>query len=112
MTAWKPPAETLPRSRFSSRSTALIIAVFYAVSALLLEEGRRFHKHSGVRATFNQHLVKTGRVARKHGDLYNRLFRDRQEGDYVEFVKFDEPYVRRQLEGCEEFLIFGLSSKP
>ena len=48
-----------------------------------------------MRATFNQHVIKTGRLARKHGDLYNRLFRDRQEGDYIEFVKFDEPYVRQ-----------------
>jgi len=108
---WWDKADSLEAARrdlaaqsFSFAINRAYYAVFYAVSALLLEEGRRFHKHSGVRATFNQHLVKTGRVARKHGDLYNRLFRDRQEGDYVEFVKFDEPYVRRQLEGCEEFL--------
>lgn len=29
-------------------------ALFYAVSALLLEEGRQFKKHSGVRAAFIQ----------------------------------------------------------
>jgi HEPN domain-containing protein len=46
-------------------------ALFYAVSALLLEEGRRFSKHSGVRAAFNRDLVKPGRLSRKHGELYN-----------------------------------------
>jgi uncharacterized protein (UPF0332 family) len=35
-------------------------ALFYAVSALLLEEGCRFKKHSGVRATFNREIIKTG----------------------------------------------------
>jgi len=46
-------------------------ALFYAVSALLLEEGRRFSKHSGIRAAFNRDLVKPGRLSRKHGELYN-----------------------------------------
>jgi len=108
---WDKAVESLEAARrdLAAESFSLAInrayyAVFYAVSALLLEEGRRFRKHSGVRATFNQHVIKTGRLARKHGDLYNRLFRDRQEGDYIEFVKFDEPYVRQQLEACEEFL--------
>lgn len=79
-------------------------ALFYAVSALLLEEGRRFRKHGGVRAAFNREIVKAGRLDRKHGELYNRLFRDRQEGDYVEFTKFDAAYVQMQLDACEEFL--------
>ena len=78
--------------------------MFYAVSALLLEEGHRFHKHSGVRAAFNQHFIKTQRLDRKGGDLYNRLFRDRQEGDYIEFTKFDAQYVADQIKGCEELL--------
>lgn len=79
-------------------------ALFYAVSALLLEEGRRFSKHSGVRAAFNRDLVKPGHLSRKHGELYHQLFRDRQEGDYIEFTAFDAPYVQEKIEACEEFL--------
>jgi uncharacterized protein len=79
-------------------------ALFYAVSALLLEERRRFSKHSGVRAAFNRDLVKPGRLSRKHGELYNQLFRDRQEGDYIEFTTFDAPYVQEKIVACEEFL--------
>jgi uncharacterized protein (UPF0332 family) len=80
-------------------------ALFYAVSALLLEEGRRFKRHSGVRAAFNREIVKPGRLDRKHGELYNQLFRDRQEGDYVEFARFDAEYVKEQIDACEEFLV-------
>ena len=79
-------------------------ALFYAVSALLLEEGRRFSKHSGVRAAFNRDLVKPGRLSRKHGELYNQLFRNRQEGDYIEFTVFGAPYVQEKIVACEEFL--------
>ncbi len=58
-------------------------ALFYAASALLLEEGHQFEKHSGVRAAFNRYVIKPGRLERKFGDLYNRLFRDRHAGDYI-----------------------------
>ena len=81
-------------------------ALFYAVSALLLEEGRRFAKHSGVRAAFNRDIIKPGRLSRTHGELYNQLFRDRQEGDYVEFTTFDAPYVHEKIEACEAFLAY------
>ena len=79
-------------------------ALFYAVSASLLEEGRRFSKHSGVRAACNRDIIRPGLLSRKHGDLYNQLFRDRQEGDYVEFTAFDTPYVQEKIDACEEFL--------
>lgn len=79
-------------------------ALFYAVSALLLEKGHRFKKHGGVRAAFNQHLIKTGRLNRKHGDLYNELFDKRLEGDYLAFARFDAPYVQEKIDACEEFV--------
>jgi len=79
-------------------------ALFYAVSALLLEEGHNFKKHSGVRAAFNRIFIKPGRLSKANGELYNRLFRDRQKGDYVAFAEFDQTYVEKQLQGCEAFL--------
>jgi uncharacterized protein (UPF0332 family) len=42
-------------------------ALFYAVSALLMEEGRRFTKHSGVRAAFNREIIRAG-----HGAVADR----------------------------------------
>jgi uncharacterized protein (UPF0332 family) len=79
-------------------------ALFYAVSALLLEEGHKFTKHSGVRAAFNREIIKSGRLPKPQGELYNRLFRDRQKGDYVAFSEFDHAYVEKQLQGCDGFL--------
>jgi uncharacterized protein len=79
-------------------------ALFYAVSALLLEEGQKFKKHSGVRAAFNREIIKTGRMEKRYGDLYNEIFDDRQVGDYVAFTKFDVAYVQEKIDGCEKFL--------
>src|SRR5262245_4973905 len=52
-------------------------ALFYAVSALFLEEGRRLGKHSSVRAAFNRDIIKSERLSGEHGKLYNQLFRAR-----------------------------------
>ena len=79
-------------------------ALFYAVSALFLEEGRQFSKHSGVRAAFNKNIIKPGRLSQEHGNLYNQLFRERQAGDYIAFTKFDVQYLREKITACEEFL--------
>jgi len=79
-------------------------ALFYAASALLLQEGRTFKRHAGVRAAFNREVIKAGRLGSEHGELYNRLFDDRLEGDYAAFAEFDEAYVRDQLRGCKAFL--------
>jgi uncharacterized protein len=78
--------------------------LFYAISAIFLEEGRRFTKHSGIRAALNRDIIKAGRLSRRDGELYNQLFRDRQEGDYIEFTRFDAAYVQEKILACEEFL--------
>jgi len=69
-------------------------ACFYAVSALLLTEGRSAPRHTGVRALFNRHWVKTGRVSVALGRVYGRLFLRRHRGDYTDLVRFDPGDVR------------------
>ena len=64
-------------------------ACFYAVSALLLCEGRSSSKHTGLRALFNCEWVKTGRVGPDMGAFYNALFDNRQEADYEDLATFD-----------------------
>lgn len=75
----------------------LYYACFYAVTALLAKKGLSAAKHSGVKALFNQHFIKSGQVSKEKGRLYNNLFEARQEGDYVDFVLFDrdtvEPWI-------------------
>jgi uncharacterized protein (UPF0332 family) len=65
----------------------LYYACFYAVSALLHAQGLSAARHAGVRALFGQHVIRTGRLPKEFGDLYNDLYEARQEYDYDDFVE-------------------------
>lgn len=64
-------------------------ACFYALSAVLLSRGTKFVKHSGVRAALHSHLVRTGRLTTEWGRFYDRVYENRQRGDYQELVGFE-----------------------
>lgn len=82
----------------------LYYACFYAVSALLLVEGKSSSKHSGVRALFNKEWVKTGRVSSEYGRFYRRLYDSRQQGDYGDFVQFEEADVAPWMQEAQGFV--------
>lgn len=89
----------------------LYYACFYAVTAILAKKGLASSKHTGVKALFNKHLVKTGQVSKEKGRLYNELFETRQEGDYVDFVVFERSIVEPWIPEVSEF-IKTLSGPP
>ncbi len=82
----------------------LYYACFFAISALMAREGLAANKHTRVRSFFNQHFVRTGLVSRDFGTLYNDLFENRQDADYVDYVSFDEQRVRPWIEGAQRFV--------
>jgi uncharacterized protein (UPF0332 family) len=108
---WSKAEESLASARRELEAGALTFAAnrlyyaaFYAVSAALLERGMQFKKHSGVRAAFHREFIKTGPLDVKWGKLYDQLFEDRQEGDYVALTSFDREYIETQLTRCAQFL--------
>jgi len=82
----------------------LYYACFYAVSALLVQEGLSSSKHTGLRSLFNRHFVKTNKVPKEKARIFNDLFERRQEGDYVDFVSFEESQVLPWLPEAEAFV--------
>ncbi len=103
--------ETLAEARlmqsarhWNTCANRLYYAAFYAVSALLVKDGHTASKHSGVKALFNRHYVKSGIVEKDKGRLYNRLFDLRQEGDYIDFVTLDAETVEPLVEETSGFI--------
>ena len=82
----------------------LYYSCFYAISALLHTKGLSSSKHSGVKALFNQHWVKTGKIGKDKGRFYNQLFESRQECDYIDFVKYEREMVEPWISQTSEFI--------
>jgi uncharacterized protein (UPF0332 family) len=75
------------------------------VLALLLTRKLFAAKHTGVRALFNQHFVKTGIVSGALGSFYSKMFEFRQEGDYEDEQSFQEYQVKQWHLQATEFLV-------
>jgi uncharacterized protein (UPF0332 family) len=88
----------------------LYYACFYAVTALLLRDGKQFARHSAVKSEFGRTYIKPGRVDVKWNKFYQKLFDDRQEGDYIPTTTFEPSDISTSLQQAREFidLIRGL----
>ena len=88
----------------------LYYACFYAVTALLLQDGKQFARHSAVKSEFIRTYIKSGRVDVKWNKFYQKLFDDRHEGDYIPTATFEAQDVSTCLQQSREFigLIRGL----
>lgn len=96
MAYWMEKAyESLQSARSEQQAGRFVFAVnrgyyacFYSASAVLLGEGERFSKHTGVRAAIHRSLIKTGKIESSWGRFYDLIFNSRQRGDYQELVVF------------------------
>jgi uncharacterized protein len=96
--------DELSAGRLSFAVNRIYYACFYAVTGVLMAKNLRFKKHSGVRASFHQHLVKTGKISQDLGKFYDELFEARQRGDYFEMVFFDRGQVENWLTQAKQFV--------
>jgi uncharacterized protein (UPF0332 family) len=67
----------------------LYYACFYAVTALLLRDGKQFARHSAVKSEFIRTYIKPTRIDVKWNKFYQKLFDDRQESDYIPTSAFE-----------------------
>ncbi len=106
----------LENGHLRSAVNRLYYGCFYEVSALLLSDGYQSSKHSGIRALFDMHCIKAGRLPISMGRFYRDLFKYRQEGDYQDFVNFERMEVEawlfeaRLFRECVEKEIVGSGS--
>ncbi len=97
--------EVLIENQFwNSAINRLYYACFYAVGALLVNEGIETASHSGLRQKFGQLFVKTGKISRELGKHYSDLFEKRHKGDYNDFFDYDEETVLRLFPQSKELI--------
>lgn len=82
----------------------LYYAAFYAITALLLQEGYETQTHKGVKILFAQHCIKNKRVDSIYNDLYNELFDKRQAGDYADLLDWTEDDILPMIEPTKDLI--------
>ncbi len=90
--------------RLFSALNRIYYALFYEVMALLLTKDLSSARHTGVRALFNEHFVRTGKVSVESGRFSSRMYDFRQKGDYADFVQFEEAKIKEWLVLAESFI--------
>lgn len=68
--------------RFDDSISRAYYAVFHAISALLLSKGMHYSSHAQVIGSFNREFVKTKIFPKTFTRIIQRLFEERQIGDY------------------------------
>jgi hypothetical protein len=82
----------------------LYYACYYIVSALALQNNIQTQTHSGLKAQFNLHFIKTNKVPVEMGKLYADLIDSRQKGDYGDLYDFDKETVEDLIGPVAEFI--------
>jgi uncharacterized protein len=82
----------------------LYYATFYMASALLTAKGHHFKTHKGILTGFSQQIVKPGILPSDAGRLYAALFDWRQEGDYGDFLNFENDEVAGLLSNTSQLI--------
>ena len=82
----------------------LYYACFYAITALLVRGGKQFARHSAVISEFGRVYAKPGKIDLKWHKFCQKLFDDRQEGDYIPTTTFEIPDVAGRIQQGREFI--------
>jgi len=82
----------------------LYYACYYIVSPLVLQNKINTQTHSGLKAQFNLHFVKTGILSKENGKLYSDLMDWRQKGNYGDMFDFEQDTVEPLLAEVENFI--------
>lgn len=72
-------------------------ACFHVVSAVLLQDGHAFKRHSGLRAALHQRLVATGRLPQDLGRVFDDLAELRTKSVYAALFEVDAETASRLL---------------
>ncbi len=108
---WELAEESLESARRELEYGSFVFAfnriyytAFYAVSAVLMQDGRHFTKHAAVRSALHRDLIHTRKLRPEHGVFFDRAFENRQQGDYWPFFTFAPEDVQQEIAACASFL--------
>ena len=94
----------VPLGYWDMIANRLYYAAYYAVSALLLQDGYSVQTHHEIIQMLGLHYIKAGIMDSKYGTLYGQLFSLRQTGDYGDTFGLTEEQVLPLLPQTDELI--------
>lgn len=94
----------IENKKWNTAINRLYYSCFYAVIALLLKNNIETRTHDGARTKFSNEFIKTGKLDKKYGKLFSKLFDYRQKGDYGDLFDFDEIIVLPLVDQVKDFV--------
>lgn len=82
---------------WSMIANRMYYALYYAASALLINDEHLVSTHKGVISLLNQYYVRTGKLSKEDGSLFGSIFAFRQGSDYDDFIDATEDDIERYL---------------
>ena len=79
-------------------------AIFYITSALAAKYKYSTSKHSQLKGWFNKNFIKTGKLPKQLGEIYELAFVNRQESDYDDFVSLNREELLQQFNEMKQFV--------
>jgi uncharacterized protein (UPF0332 family) len=89
---------------WQTAANRIYYACYYAVTALLIQNGIETKTHQGVINQFGLHFVKTKIFSQKEGRFFKSLFELRQDGDYADWIIINEEDVVPLIEPVKKFI--------
>ncbi len=98
-------AETLAKiGSWNGTVSRLYYACFYIANAYLISKDNNASTHSSVKNNFHQTLIKTDKLPKEFGELYQNLFDLRHDADYRDFNDMEENKVKPFLTPVKELI--------
>lgn len=101
---YRQAVDSIPLGYWEMTANRLYYAAYYAVSALLLNNGLSVQTHHGIIQMLGLHFIKTGLIDKSYGSLYGKLFTMRQTGDYGDLFDLLESDVLPLVEPTNELI--------
>lgn len=78
--------------------------VFHAAKAILHTKGVKAKTHSGARALFGEHVIRSGIMGEEFADILRDVFNARQLSDYEVYAELDRDEVQKLLTQADKFV--------
>lgn len=89
---------------WNTMANRLYYALFHAVSALLISDGREVGSHRGAAIRFHQYYVRTAIFTDDEGSFYSQMETLREKSDYNCFFKVTEADVVARIEPTRQLI--------